>query len=133
MIKGYIFDTSVWIDFFKGIKSDQIRLLVYLLENDLPVYYCPVILQEVLQGIKKDNEFEEVKEVFTVLNKLVEDPYQAATGAAEIYRNLRKKGITIRKGNDCLIAWYGINNDLEIIHCDRDFDLIKLNSAGTGV
>ena len=130
MIKGYIFDTSVWIDFFKGNNSEQTRLLVYLLENDLPVYHCPVILQEVLQGIKKDTEFEEVKDVFTVLNKLYEDPYQAATGAAEIYRNLRKKGITIRKGNDCLIAWYGIKNDLEIIHRGRDYDMIKLNSTG---
>ena len=130
MIQNYIFDTSVWIDFFKGNNSDQTRLLVYLLENDLPVYYCPVILQEVFQGIKKDSELEEIKEVFTVLNKLVEDPYQAATGAAEIYRNLRKKGITIRKGNDCLIAWYGIKNDLEIIHCDRDYDMIKLNTSG---
>jgi predicted nucleic acid-binding protein len=132
MIKGYIFDTSVWIDFFKGNNSDQTMLLVYLLENDLPVYYCPVILQEVLQGIKKDSELEEVKEVFTVLNRLVNDPYQAATGAADIYRNLRKKGITIRKGNDCLIAWYGIKNDLEIIHCDRDYDMIKLNYSRTG-
>ncbi len=130
MINGYIFDTSVWIEFFKGNKSDQTRLLVYHLENDLPVYYCPVILQEVLQGIKKDSEYEEVIDAFTVLNKLYADPYQAATGAAEIYRNLRKKGITIRKGNDCLIAWYGIKNNLEIIHCDRDFDMIKLNCDG---
>lgn len=130
MNKGYIFDTSVWIDFFKGINSDQIRLLVYQLENDLPVFYCPVILQEVLQGINKDSEFKEVKDAFKVLNKLDEDPYQAAIGAAELYRNLRKKGITVRKGNDCLIAWYGIKNDLEIIHCDRDYDMIKTNFAG---
>ncbi len=130
MINGYIFDTSVWIEFFKGNKSDQTRNLVYHLENDLPVYYCPVILQEVLQGIKKDSEYEEVIDAFFVLNKLNADPYQAATGAAEIYRNLRKKGITIRKGNDCLIVWYGIKNNLEIIHCDRDFDLIKLNCDG---
>lgn len=133
MIKGYIFDTSIWIDFFKGNNSDQTRLLIYLLENDLPVYYCPVILQEVLQGIKKDTEFKDVKDVFTVLNKLVEDPYQAAIGAAEICRNLRKKGITIRNGNDCLIAWYGIKNDLEIIHCDRDYNMIKENIAGEGL
>jgi len=127
MIKGYIFDTSVWINFFRGNKSDETRLLVHHLENDLPVYYCPVILQEVLQEIKKDSELEELKEVFTVLNKLYEDPYQAATGAAEIYRNLRKKGITIRKGNDCLIAWFAIKNSLNIIHQDRDFDIIKKN------
>ena len=127
MTREYIFDTSVWIDFFRGNKSDETRLLVHLLENDLPVYYCPAILQEVLQGIKKDSEFEEVKEVFTVLNSLDDNPYLAALGAAELYRNLREKGITIRKGNDCLIAWYAINNNLEIMHRDRDFDLIKLN------
>jgi predicted nucleic acid-binding protein len=127
MIQGYIFDTSVWIDFFKGNKTDQTQLLVYLLENDLPVYYCPVILQEVLQGIKKDSELEEVKEVFTVLNKLIEDPYQAATSAAEIFRNLRKKGITIRKGNDCLIAWFALKNSMEVVHNDRDFDVIQNN------
>lgn len=127
MIKGYIFDTSVWIEFFKGNNSDQTRLLVYLLENDLPVYYCPVILQEVFQGIKKDSELEEVKEVFTVLNRLVDDPYQAATGAAEIYRELRKQGLTIRKSNDCLITWYAIKNSLEIVHNDRDFDVIQNN------
>jgi predicted nucleic acid-binding protein len=129
MTREYIFDTSVWIDFFRGNKSDETRLLVNLLENDLPVYYCPVILQEVLQGIKKDPEFEEVKEVFTVLKSLDDNPYQAAMGAAELYRNLRKKGITIRKSNDCLIAWYANKNNLEIVHRDRDFDLIKQNQS----
>jgi predicted nucleic acid-binding protein len=104
-------------------------LLVQLLENDLPVYYCPVILQEVLQGIKKDSDFEEVKDVFTVLKSLDDNPYQSAIGAAELYRKLRKKGITIRKSNDCLIAWYANNNKLEIVHRNRDFDLIKLNQA----
>ncbi len=80
-----------------------------------------------LQGIKKDSELEEVKEVFTILNKLVEDPYEAATGAADIYRKLRKQGLTIRKSNDCLIAWYAIRNSLEIVHNDRDFDVIQNN------
>jgi predicted nucleic acid-binding protein len=54
MMKGFIFDTSVWIKFFKENKSDQTRLLVCLHGNDLSVYYCPVILQEVLQGIKNN-------------------------------------------------------------------------------
>jgi len=33
------------------------------------------------------------------------------------------------KGNDCLIAWYANNNKLEIVHRDRDYDLIKLNQV----
>ncbi len=125
MTQGYLFDTSVWIDFFKGFQSDGTRLLAYHLENDLPVYYCPVILQEISQGIKNDPAFEEVKEAFTVLQALNDNPYMAAAGAAELYRNMRKKGVTIRKSNDCLIAWYAKNNQLEVVHRDRDFDLIK--------
>jgi hypothetical protein len=38
-------------------------------------------------------------------------------------------GIEIRKSNNCVIAWYANNNKLEIVHSDRDFDLIKLNLA----
>jgi predicted nucleic acid-binding protein len=53
----------------------------------------------------------------------------AAVGAAKLYRNLRKKGITIRKPNDCLIAYYAITNDIELVHNDSDFDLIAENST----
>jgi hypothetical protein len=62
---------------------------------------------------------------------LNEDPIEAAIGAAigaaNIYRKLRKKGLTIRKSNDCLIAWFSIKNSLEIVHNDRDFDVILNN------
>jgi predicted nucleic acid-binding protein len=44
--------------------------------------------------------------------------------AINIYRNLRKKGITIRKQNDCLIASYAISNGIQIFHKDNDFEKI---------
>jgi predicted nucleic acid-binding protein len=44
--------------------------------------------------------------------------------AAEIYRNLRVRGITIRSPNDCLIAASAILNGIELLHADRDFDYI---------
>ncbi|GHV96211.1 hypothetical protein AGMMS50293_25310 [Spirochaetia bacterium] len=40
------------------------------------------------------------------------------------YRMLRKKGITIRKQNDCLIASYAIRNNIQVLHKDQDFELI---------
>lgn len=124
MSNGKLFDTSVWIDFFNGKENKEINLLTHYIEEDLPVHICPVILQEVLQGIANDKHFFNVKESFLELNMLKEEPTEAAVGAAEIYRSLRKKGITIRKSNDCLIAWYALKNSLEIVHNDRDFDLI---------
>jgi hypothetical protein len=46
--------------------------------------------------------------------------------AAQIYRDCRKKGRTIRKTVDCIIAAICIENDLILFHKDSDFDLIKI-------
>lgn len=131
MREGLIFDTSVWIDFFNGTKAEEVNLLTFYLQEDLPVYTCPVIIQEVLQGIHNDLQFKKVKDSFLALHHLVENPVEAAIGAAEIYRTLRKKRITIRKSNDCLIAWVALKNAIRVIHRDRDFDLIFKNIKQT--
>jgi predicted nucleic acid-binding protein len=131
MNEDLLFDTSVWIDFFLGENSEEVQLLTLCLQNDLPVYICPVIIHEVLQGIKSDLQFKKVKISFLALPVLNEDPVEAAIGAAEIYRQLRKKGITIRKSNNCLIAWYALKNSIQVVHRDRDFDLIFKNIKQT--
>jgi predicted nucleic acid-binding protein len=127
MSEGLLFDTSVWINFFLGKNCKEVEILTTYLKEDIPVYTCPVIIQEILQGIKSDYQFKKVKESLMVLPRLVEDPVEAALGAAELYRKLRQKGITIRKSNDCLIAWHALKNSIEVVHCDRDFDLIFEN------
>ncbi len=137
MKKSLLFDTSIWIDFFSVTDSKEVQLLSYYLKEDLPVYTCPVIIQEVLQGIRDDHYFEKVKDSLFALPVLTENPLEAAVGAAQIYRQLRKKGITIRKSNDCLIAYYALKNSKEVIHKNRDFDLIfkniKLNDIKTEI
>ena len=120
-----IADTSVWIHFFKGNNTNQVKILSEYIENDYPVYLCPTIIQEILQGVVKDKQYKEIKDyllAFTILN---DDGVEMAIAAAELYRSLRKKGITIRKSNDCLIAQYAFKNSLTILHQDRDFDIIK--------
>jgi predicted nucleic acid-binding protein len=58
-VKKIIVDTSVWIDFFnkKNVSLETI-LLKKLIENNKQFYICPVIYQEVLQGIRDDKLFE---------------------------------------------------------------------------
>ncbi len=58
------------------------------------------------------------------VNFLNLDGYFVAEEAAKIYRTLRKKGITIRKPNDCIIAFYAIHFNLKLVHNDSDFDKI---------
>ena len=120
-------DTSVWINFFNGIESTEVSTLTSCIENDDPIFLCPTIIQEVLQGIKNDRQFKEVRDDLLAFNILNDDGVEMAISAAKLYRTLRKKGVTIRKSNDCLIAQYAIKYALEVLHQDRDFDLIIKN------
>jgi len=44
-----------------------------------------------------------------------------AIKSAENYRFLRKKGITIRKTNDVIIATFCIENNITLLFSDEDF------------
>lgn len=121
-------DTSVWIDFLNNSKNRQTEKLSEILEGDTELFICPQIIQEILQGIQNDKDFLLLKEKLFSLNVLVLDPVETAVGAAEIYRSLRKKGISIRRSNDLLIAYYCIYFNIPLLHRDRDFDKISKNS-----
>jgi predicted nucleic acid-binding protein len=123
-----IFDTSVWIDFLKNKANPQSDLLTSYIERNDQVLLIPVILQEILQGIREDAKYRHVKEILSYFTVLQIPPIQAAIGAAELYRGLRKKGVTIRKSNDCLIAFYAIEFSTPLVHLDSDFDLVGKHS-----
>ena len=55
-------------------------------------------------------------------------PVEAALGGADLYRQIRKKGTTISKSNDYLIAFYAIFHQAALLHNDKDFDLIANHS-----
>ncbi|MDB5006938.1 MAG: domain nuclease [Mucilaginibacter sp.] len=120
-------DTSVWINFFKGNETTA-TLFLKSHVSDIIIATCPVILQEVLQGIKSDKEFKTVNSYFNSLSKFSNNPYELAFDAAKLYRELRINGITIRKPNDCLIALYAIKNNVRLLHDDIDFYHIAQNS-----
>lgn len=116
-------DTSAWIDYLRGAigaTADQVSQLIS--EDRLAI--CPLIFQEILQGIKDQNEYTSTRQMLETIPKLRYDEYVAAISAADIFRVLRRRGITIRKSNDCLIAWYALQSDCSILHRDRDFDLM---------
>ena len=121
-------DTNVWIDFFADRDEPHVATLQELIENEEDIFLCGVILAEVLQGIQSDTEFFKTKEY---LGDLIFLPMRQATflRAAEVYRSLRKKGITIRKPVDCMIASVAIEYDIQLLHNDRDFDHIAKYSS----
>ncbi|MBP5157578.1 MAG: PIN domain-containing protein [Oscillospiraceae bacterium] len=127
---GVVVDTSVWIDFLSPHKeaSVEIQKMKRLVANH-EVLVCPTVYQELLQGIRDENRFVKVKDIISLFPMLKPDfPFIEDT-AVDLYRFLRRKGITIRKSNDCLIAAYALANDAPVLFSDRDFDAICDHSA----
>lgn len=116
-------DTTVWIDFFADRSRTQGVALQKFIEIEEDLCLCGIILSEVLQGIRSDEAYIKTKDC---LDDLIFLPMRQATflRAAELYRSLRKRGVTIRKPVDCMIASVAIEHDIPLLHNDRDFDYI---------
>ncbi len=116
-----VVDTSVWIDYFNGVKNPQTDFLDTIL-NNTPIIIGDLILTEVLQGFRYDPDFEKVRRALgKFMQESMVDP-ELAVQSARNYRFLRQKGITVRKTIDSLIATYCIENDHQLLHNDSDFD-----------
>jgi predicted nucleic acid-binding protein len=114
-------DTSVWINYFNGIPTWQTDLLDNYLSN-VPVIIGDLILAEVLQGFRSNNDYETAKDFLSALQFRQIGGYNVAIQSAENYRVLRKSGVTVRKTIDIIIATFCIIEGLTLLHDDRDFD-----------
>ncbi len=122
-----LIDTSVWIDFLAGRRVPHVDALQKLIENEEDLCLCGIILAEVLQGIRYDKDYIKTKNYFNDLIFLSMGK-EIFVRAAEVYRYLRKSGITIRKPVDCMIASVAIEYNIRLLHNDRDFNSIAKHS-----
>ena len=123
-----VVDTSVWIDLFAGRDTPQVTFLESLIERKEDICICGVILTEVLQGIRDEKEYSDTE---SMLGNLLFLSMSRETFllAATIYRALRARGLTIRNSVDCsMIAAVCIENEIRLLHNDRDFDLLAAHS-----
>ncbi len=119
-----LIDSSVWIDFFNGKLTTQ---TVYLRDNAdrSQIATGDLILCEVLQGFRNNSDYQAAQDL------LLSFPYYDIGGkilalqSAQNYRQLRQRGLTVRKTIDVLIATCCICNGLKLLHSDRDFDAME--------
>jgi len=119
-----IIDSSVWIDLLRGTQTPQTDWVKEALKHQ-SVSLTDLILCEVLQGIRDDRLYAEIREIFLEYEILPMGGIGLALASAENYRKLQKKGFTIRKTIDCLIATFCILNGHSLLHSDRDFDAFE--------
>jgi len=113
-------DTSVWINYFNGKDGMETDALDAALTNE-SVAIGDIILLEILQGFRKDSDYKKAKETLATLDQYELFGHTMVSKCADNYRTLRKKGITIRKTTDIIIATFCIENKLPLLFSDRDF------------
>ena len=114
-------DSSVWIDYFRGLPTPQTDKLDALLGSE-PLATGDLVLTEVLQGFGSDRDFNQAKKLLTSLIVVDLAGQDIAIQAARNFRVLRTLGVTVRKTIDTVIATRCIESGFTLLYSDRDFD-----------
>ncbi|HYE35211.1 type II toxin-antitoxin system VapC family toxin [Methylocaldum sp.] len=121
----YLVDTSVWIDLLRRNETRAVEQFHRILERGVPYGLCSLIYQEVLQGARRNEDFERLQDYLSSQRFYhPKDTISTYAEAARIYFRCRREGITIRSTTDCLIAQIAIEHDLILLNNDRDFEQI---------
>jgi len=119
-----LIDTSAFIDFLNKTGSPFDREIESLISNNEDTAIADIVLTEVLQGIKDDKDYREVKKSLLAFPLYSLKSFDSFVAAADLYRKCRKKGHTIRNTVDLLIAQIALENNLILLHNDKDFDTL---------
>lgn len=114
-------DSSVWIDFFRGIANPPADRLQALLGGQ-ELLVADLVLVEVLQGYGRESDFKTALDLMSRMDAVTIGGRGIAIAAASNFRSLRAKGITVRKTIDTLIATRCILDGHSLLYSDRDFD-----------
>ena len=117
-------DTSAWVDFFNGHPSPEAEALTRLIREEADVLTCGVVVAEVLQGLRKSKTLTKIEQHLLGMEWLTPREPETYVEAANLYRHLRSKGVTIRSTIDCVIAQLADEHDVLLLSKDRDLRLI---------
>ena len=116
-----IVDTTVWIDYFRGQENSETEWLDREVGRQ-PLGLIDLILCEILQGVHPESAVAAVRGELKRFELFETGGEDLAVAAAENFRKLRKRGRTVRKTIDGLIATFCVIHGHALLHRDRDFD-----------
>lgn len=118
-----VVDSSVWIATLRGTDSEPVRRLRANVEmEDDQILIGDLILLEVLQGARDTAHAVRIERSLRryPVAAMLDD--HLAVRAANNYRTLRERGITVRKTIDVIIGTFCIKGGHHLLHDDRDFE-----------
>jgi hypothetical protein len=119
-----VVDTTVWIDFLEARGTAFDRHLTELIEEQAPISLVDIVYAEILQGIRDEETFHQTRVSLRAHPILRPRGLETFETAANLYRTARRRGLTIRRSVDCIIAATCLETGAEIYHNDRDFDAL---------
>lgn len=114
-------DTSVLLDYFSGNAGEHVEKFDEVMQKEIPFGISQMIYLEVLQGSSSEKEFKTLNEYLETQKFYELQSLDSYKKSAEIYYKCRKSGITVRSTIDCIIAQTCIENNLYLLHNDKDF------------
>nr|WP_314087665.1 PIN domain nuclease [uncultured Shinella sp.] len=116
-----VVDSSVWIAALRGIDTPQ-SMQLKTIPKARHILLGDIVLLEILQGAQNDGNAANLQRRLAPFQVVPMLSSQIAIKAAENFRRLRSKGITIRKTADLIIGTYCMEHGHSLLHADRDFD-----------
>jgi predicted nucleic acid-binding protein len=121
-----LIDTSAWVEFLRDTGSPVCVRVDALLDGDIAT--CHPIRMEVLAGGRDERHLGALRGLLARASLISTEPtdYEAAAG---LYRSCRRRGETVRKLIDCLIAATAIRTSTPVLHSDLDFDVLARHTS----
>jgi hypothetical protein len=117
-------DSSVWADFLNGHPSPEAAALRELIEGDEDLCTCGVVVAEVFQGLRRQRGLTEFGALFRELTFLEPTGIDLYLRAADVYRELRRRGKTVRLRIDCILGVLAEEQGCYLLARDRDLATI---------
>ena len=128
-----VVDSGVWIDFFNGADAPAVDMLEELLGHGVVRLVVPdLVLFEVLRGFRHEHDYREARRLMGSLSIEAAGGAELAESAAQHYRSLRARGVTVRSAVDVMVAAFCIDNDYALLHSDRDFEAFEVHRGLRG-
>lgn len=119
-------DTSAWVEFLRDTGSPVCERVDRLMDDELVI--CDPVRLEVLAGARDDAHLRQLQGLLARATVFPTGPthYDAAAG---LYRSCRRRGETVRRLFDCLIAAVAIDAGVPVLHADEDFEVLARHTA----
>ena len=119
-------DTSAWVEFLRDTGTAVCAEVDQLLDGDITT--CGPIRMELLAGARDERHLHDLRRLLARASVVATQPADYEQ-AATLYRACRRRGETVRKLIDCLIAALAIRIDVPVLHTDTDFDVLARHTA----